>query len=91
MPVKFQPPDLGSNPIEATGPDRALNCIQQLTSIIQAPDSSPYSKAMLTRVVANEFSNTVGYCFRKLEISPWGDEERAELAAGTEAERTRGA
>lgn len=92
MPVKTVPTNFGSNPVEVTKPEHALGCIDRVMAIIQAPDNSPYSRAMLSRVVVNEFSDVTAYCFRKLEISPWGDEERAELAAAMAAEeRKKGA
>jgi hypothetical protein len=81
MPVKTEPPDFGCHPIDAIASDAAATCINRLIALVDANDQSPHVKAILGRDVAKDFTDIVGFCFRKLEISPWGDDERAAFAA----------
>lgn len=90
MPVKFRPPEMGSSPIEATSSETALMYIQQLIAMNEVGHQTPHMKAILSRHLVDDLTDVVGYCFRKLDVSPWGDDERAEIAAEREAERKRG-
>jgi hypothetical protein len=81
MPVQFEPPDVGCNPLEATSADASVGMLDRLLAMNNVDHQGPRMKAIFCRYMANEFTGVVGYCYRKLEISPWGDEERAALAA----------
>jgi hypothetical protein len=81
MPVKTEPPHFGCHPIESTEPAHAVSCIDRLLLAINAKDQTPFTRALHSRVMADDFTDMVGFCFRKLEISPWGDDERAAYAA----------
>jgi hypothetical protein len=90
MPVKTEPPDVGCNPIVATSPEAALGYVERLIAMNNVDHQTPHMKAIFCRHMADELTDVVGYSFRKLDVSPWGDDERAELAAEAGAAHKRG-
>ncbi len=75
MPPKTRSPERDCDPIQATGPDSALAMIERLIAMGNVDHQSPALKAQLCRHMTDEFTGTVGYCFRELDIAPWGAHE----------------
>ena len=82
---------MGRDPIQATGPDSTLAMIERLIALGEADHQTPETKARLCRDMTDEFTDTVGYCFRELDVAPWGEDLRAERADQAQAAAARDA
>lgn len=83
--------DYSTHPVEAMQPTRAVGHIEQILAVIHTEHQSGPVKAKFVRLLADEHTDMVNYCFRKLDVSPFGDDVRAEIEAERAAERARDA